>query len=256
MIIFGGRASTIARIKVPNIKCNHCENDSTFHLSVFGKYGHIFWIPLFPTGKKAVAECTHCLKTIEQRHFPADLKKAYFQEKKDIKTPLWHWAGLGFVGIGLFLIIALIVLIGVTHEPDPRAELYKIDEESLLFEPEMEDDSISYKIKRAFDAFANEDVSPSDFMYLTRVKEDKALILMQIPELRHVEKEARKEALEVIEMVTSKQADLVGKDLYIGVKGVFSIMLIKTPTEEFNSRLALESSLYDFYGPKPETTEE
>ena len=69
MIIFGTKASNIGSFDVPKSKCEYCELESTQRISVFGKYAHIFWIPIFPTSKKAIAECTHCKRTIEQKDF-------------------------------------------------------------------------------------------------------------------------------------------------------------------------------------------
>ena len=117
--------------------------------------------------------------------------------------------------------------------------------------PTMENDSISYKIKQVFDNFTTDEIDPSEFTYLTKISGDKALVLVQIPKLRKVEKEGRSQALEMVEMITDNQQAFAGKDLYIGVKGLISMILIKTPNYEENSRLASTKELYDFYGPKP-----
>lgn len=247
MIIFGGRASNIGNFDIPNSKCSYCEEGNTQRISVFGKYAHIFWIPIFPIGKKAVAECTHCKRTIEQKEFSPELKSLYKENKKKAKRPFWHWFGVGSFG----LFVSLLLIIGVTAEEDPRSNLLDAALASMVSNPTMESDSISYKIKQVFDNFTSEEIEPSEFKYFTKVEDDKALVLVQIPKLRKVEKEGRAQAMEMIEMITDNQQILEGKDLYIGVKGVISMMLIKTPTYEKNSKLALTSELYEFYGPNP-----
>jgi hypothetical protein len=247
MIIFGGRASNIGNFDIKNTKCSYCEQGNTQRISVFGKYAHVFWIPIFPIGKKAVAECTHCKRTIEQKEFSPELKSLYQENKDKAKRPIWHWLGLGVFG----LLVALISIIGVTAEEDPRSNLLNADEALMVSNPTMESDSISFKIKQVFDNFVTEEVDPSKFKYLTKIEDDKALVLVQIPELRKVEKEGRAQAMEMIEMITDNQQIFEGKDLYIGIKGIISMMLIKTPTYEKNSKLALTSELYEFYGPKP-----
>ena len=249
IFFFGTRASNIGNFNIPNSKCDYCKQESTQRISVFGKYAHIFWIPIFPIGKKAVAECTHCKRTIAQNEFSPELKSLYKNYKGKTKRPFWHWLGLIIFG----LLIAFITLIGITSEKDPRSDLLTADEKLMISNPTMESDSISYKIKKVFDIFTTEEIKPSEFKYLTKISGDKALILVQIPKLRKVEKKARAEALEMVEMVTDNQQILKGKDLYIGIKGLFSMMLIKTPTYEKNSKFALTSELYEFYGPKPES---
>lgn len=247
MIIFGGRASNIGNFDIPNTNCSYCEEGNTQRISVFGKYAHVFWIPIFPIGKKAVAECTHCKRTIEQKEFSPELKSLYQENKNKAKRPIWHWLGLGIFG----LLVALISIIGITAEEDPRSSLLNADEALMVSNPTMESDSISFKVKQVFDNFATEEIDPSEFKYLTKIEDDKALVLVQIPKLRKVEKEGRAQSMEMVEMITDSQPVFEGKDLYIGIKGVISMMLIKTPTYEKNSKLALTSELYEFYGPKP-----
>ena len=87
---------------------------------------------------------------------------------------------------------------------------------------------------------------------MTKIQGSKALILVKMPKLKKVEKSERSEALDIIEIITNNQDDLKGKEKYIGVSGAISMMLIKTPTYEKNSKLALTSELFEFYGPKAE----
>lgn len=251
MIVFGGRATNIGNFDIPDTTCDYCQNSSTQRVSVFGKYTHIFWIPIFPIGKKAVAECTHCKKTIEQKDFSPELRQLYKVYKGQAKRPIWHWFGLGLIG---FLVV-LITIIGVTSEGDPRSEFLNADESAMISNPTMETDSISYKIKQIFDSFATDEIDPTEFKYLTKIEGEKALVLVQIPKLRKVKKEGRSQALEMVELITDSQADLEGKDMYIGIKGAVTMMIIKTPTYEKNSKLALVSELYDYYGPKPAVEE-
>ena len=247
MIFFGARASNIGNFDISNSDCSYCEEGDTQRISVFGKYAHVFWIPIFPIGKKAVAECTHCKRTIEQKEFSPELNKLYKENKIKAKRPFWHWLGLGIFG----LLVALITIIGITAEVDPRSELLNADEALMVSNPTMESDSISYKIKQIFDNFATEEIDPDEFKYLTKIIDNKALVLVQIPKLRKVEKEGREQAMEMVRMITDNQQVLKEKELYIGIKGVISMLLIKTPTYEKNSKLALSSKLYEFYGPKP-----
>jgi len=246
MIVFGVKAGNIGNFDISGSKCDYCGQESSQRISVFGKYAHIFWIPVFPVGKKAIAECTHCKRTIEEKNFPPILRELYKENKSKAKRPFWHWAGLGLLG----LLVAIMSIAGITKEEDPRDQLLRNDIMAMNPSPTMESDSISYKIKKVFDSFANEDINPGKFEYLTTINGDKALILVKIPNLKKVKKEARTEALEMIEVITNEQEDLKNKDKYIGVHGTYNMMLIKTPTDLQNNNIVSENSLYEFYGPK------
>lgn len=104
MIIFGQRASNIGSFVTKDTRCDHCNNTGTQQFSVFGKYAHIFWIPTFPLGRKAFAECTHCKRTLDKKNFSPALKQQYDNGKHLVKRPVWHWAGLILFGV---LVVAI-----------------------------------------------------------------------------------------------------------------------------------------------------
>lgn len=76
--------------------------------SVFGKYTHVYWIPLFPFGKITAAECNSCKKTYEYKDLPQSIqtKLDRDKEKYGIKTPIWMFSGLflilGGIGYGFY----------------------------------------------------------------------------------------------------------------------------------------------------------
>ncbi len=107
MIIFGLRASNIGSLTVDNAKCEYCENDGTQNITEFGRYFHIFWIPIFPLGRKTFGECCHCKRTIKKKEFNSELKRLYVENKSTIRRPIWHW--LGTILIGLFIVLIFIL---------------------------------------------------------------------------------------------------------------------------------------------------
>ncbi len=245
--IFGIRATRIGSFDIKNSKCEFCETGDTQRITVFGRYTHIFWIPIFPVGKKAVAECTYCKRTIGQKDFSPELRNLYKQNKSKVKRPFWHWLGLGVIG---FLIV-LISIIGLNGETDPRYKLLDKDEELMQENPTMETDSISYKIKQVFDENVADELNPEDFKYYSKVSGNKLLVLIQIPKLKKIKKEDRIEVLNMIEMIINSDQNLKEKEKYIGVKGRFTYLLIKTPDYTGNSIVAYSDKLYDFYGAMP-----
>lgn len=103
MIIFGLRATTIGSLKVDGSTCSYCQTTGTQQITEFGKYFHVFWIPVFPVGKKTFGECTHCRRTLKKKEFDPELKTIYKENKAAIKRPIWHWSGLILLGLLVLL---------------------------------------------------------------------------------------------------------------------------------------------------------
>jgi len=114
MIFFGSRGTNIHNEQVSGIKCSHCEQTTTHTISIYGKYFHVWWIPLFPIGKKGFSECNHCKKTLESKEMDEPIKLAYQKANANTKSPIWYWSGLIIIG----LIIGLISFLGNQHDKD------------------------------------------------------------------------------------------------------------------------------------------
>jgi hypothetical protein len=97
MIFYGTSGSLIHTEQTPSVKCNSCEKQSQHTVSVFGKYAYLYWIPIFPVGKKGVSECNHCKVTLEKKDMSEQLKLAYGNIKTNVKSPLKHWSGLAVI---------------------------------------------------------------------------------------------------------------------------------------------------------------
>ncbi|WP_057937970.1 zinc-ribbon domain-containing protein [Algoriphagus resistens] len=106
MIFFYGTRSThlkTAPLDDPQIQCQHCHTAGSMTMSVFGKYAHFFWIPLFSIGKTGGTQCNHCKQVLRKRELSPQLKTTYQELKSATKTPVWYFSGL-------ILLSALIVL--------------------------------------------------------------------------------------------------------------------------------------------------
>ena len=101
MIFYGTKGAHLKSEKISGVKCSYCEQQSSHTVSIFAKYAYIYWIPIFPLGKKGVSECDNCKRTLEPNDMSEQLKLAYKNVKSSTKTPIWHWTGLA-------LIIALV----------------------------------------------------------------------------------------------------------------------------------------------------
>ncbi len=251
MIFFGRRASVIGRMAIGNTKCQYCETSSIQHVTVYGEYVHVYWIPLFPIGREVVAECTHCKRTIGQIDFPSSLQDKYFSAQDRIKKPYSHWTGLAILASLLGAFMFLFAVVESTREVDQRENLFKMDVQNMTSNPSQSTDSISFKIKAFLTDFMPEELNTSEFEYLTNEKDDKILILVNIPKIRRVKKSERGYFVDSIEMAAELFESIEGKKKYIGVFGGLNIKLIKTPTTEQNRTKANKKLLFEFYEQEP-----
>ncbi|MCT4591477.1 MAG: zinc ribbon domain-containing protein [Carboxylicivirga sp.] len=115
MIIYGWRASHIKSEANNRIICPSCGETGTIVNSVFGRYVHIFWIPVIPIGKTGGAQCTHCQKTFSKKEMNDDMKRAYKTMKGDTRIPFWHFSGIFVIGL-------IIGLVSFSNNAEAKAE--------------------------------------------------------------------------------------------------------------------------------------
>lgn len=96
MIFYGTNSSRLKDGILSNVECPHCQQQVTMRYSVFGRYAHIYWIPLFPIGKTNVLECTHCKRTYKLRELPERIKQK-FEVEKHTGIPFLHFSGLAII---------------------------------------------------------------------------------------------------------------------------------------------------------------
>jgi len=102
MIIYGSKAVHLRSVRSKSLTCPNCGTQGSTIISVFRKHAHIYWIPLFPIGKKGVSQCQHCKIAYESKDMPHPIKKEYEKIKNNSKGPIWQYAGLA---IFAFLIV-------------------------------------------------------------------------------------------------------------------------------------------------------
>ncbi len=116
MIIYGSKAVHVKSKESKTTTCPSCGTLGSVILSVYRRHAHIFWIPLFPIGKKGISQCQHCKNILKTKEMPVRIKKEYDLLKKDAKGPIWQFTGLG-------LMIALIVAAGYVNSEDKKLDL-------------------------------------------------------------------------------------------------------------------------------------
>lgn len=249
-MVYGTRASHLGSFQVKDIPCPYCEHVENQNMSIFGRYAHIMWIPFFPVGKTQVAECTRCKRTYDKSDFSEKMRLISKELKGRVKSPVWMWAGLGIVGL-LFLSSTLISALKTV---DPREAMLNADLEVMTSETNADIDSVSYKIDQMMTVIVNEELHPEDFRYISKVRGEKALVLLAIPDLDDLVPEERPQILELMETIAGDQADLAGKQVYYGIMNHSSrFKTVKTPEKGMeDGGFDKRDGLFEFYGPAQE----
>jgi len=248
-MIYGTRASHLRSFQVKDIPCPYCEHTENQNVSIFGRYAHVLWIPFFPVGKTQVAECTRCKRTYDKSDFSEKMRLISKELKGRVSSPKWMWSGLGIVGL-LFLASSLIAAFKTV---DPREAMLNADLDVMTENTSEKIDSISYGMDQMMTMFVNDELHPENFRYISKVRGDKALILLAIPDLDDLVPTERPQILELMETIAGNQQDLAGKQIYYGIMNhAASFKLTKTPENGLkDGSFDKRANLFDFYGPPP-----
>ncbi|MCH3883095.1 hypothetical protein [Tenacibaculum aquimarinum] len=114
MIFYGTKGSHLNSERKGGIKCDNCNEITNHNISVYGKYGYLYWIPVFPMGKKVFSECTNCKVTNDFKGMNEKLRNASTDVKRNTKTPIWYWSGLAIIT----LLIAFAIYSAKEHDKD------------------------------------------------------------------------------------------------------------------------------------------
>lgn len=106
MIIFGTQKTVLDTQEIPTAKCAHCASKKTIIFRTYQKYGHVFWIPMFPIEKIAITVCTHCKQALTDEQIPKEYWDAISLVTHNSKTPKWT-----FLGLFLFVLLVLFIII-------------------------------------------------------------------------------------------------------------------------------------------------
>jgi len=243
-MIYGTRAKFLGNFQVKDIPCPYCEEVENQNMSIFGRYAHVMWIPFFPIGKTPVAECTRCKRTYDKSEFSDKMHMIGRELGSRVSSPKWIWSGV-FIIAGLFLISSVFEM---TKTVDPREELLTADMRAMITETDENIDNVSFQLDQLMTAIVTDEMMPQDFSFLSKVRGDKCLTLIRIPELDNLDPSERPAVLEMVDAILADHEKTAGKQQYIGIindSGRF--VVTKTPEEENSS--SGKSGIYDFYGP-------
>ncbi|UTW67552.1 zinc-ribbon domain-containing protein [bacterium SCSIO 12643] len=116
MIIYGTKPVNLLSKNSKNTTCPNCQTEGSITYHIYRKHAHIFWIPLFPLGKKGYSECSHCKNVLEPKEMPRNMQMELDIVKNEARGPIWQFAGLGIIAI-------LFVWGGFASKQDKKMEL-------------------------------------------------------------------------------------------------------------------------------------
>ena len=106
MILFGRKAHHLGLTTSKGIKCEKC-GKKHLAISIFQKYFHILWLPMFPIKKECASQCIQCKNVLIERKFSDAAKTFASKLRKDYNTPFWTFLGI-FLGLVILLIKSLL----------------------------------------------------------------------------------------------------------------------------------------------------
>jgi hypothetical protein len=105
MLIHGSNTIELLTEKISDA-CPKCGSSQTMKMSVFQKYGHLFWIPCFPIGRIGATQCTNCKQVLRNKEFNESLNYHFETLLKRTKTPVWTYSGV-FIAVTMTILFTI-----------------------------------------------------------------------------------------------------------------------------------------------------
>ena len=97
MVFYGTNGTHLRTEALPQVACPACGTSSSLRASLFGRYAHLYWVPVFPYAKLVAVQCGSCQTTWESKALPATVAPAVQDLKQQTQQPYWTWAGLSLL---------------------------------------------------------------------------------------------------------------------------------------------------------------
>lgn len=261
IFFFGTRANNIGQRRLNNTACPHCQTQDSFVSATFGSYAHFFWIPIFPLGKKTVAECSHCKKTYSKSEFTDQMLRSLEKENEvnPSKRPIWHGCGCLII-IGFILFSLISGAIGAifygddldAKTNDVRLIELKEDKERVTFDLSFETDSISFVVQQCIN-LSLDGIATEKIKYASKIKDNKLMLILKVSDMKKIEKSSRKELVYSVEECLDILDYQSIKERYIAVDGNWNMLMVKTPNgSDLGGKFADEDLLLSFYDEEDE----
>lgn len=267
LLFYGTRATKLweGKLRAGSTTCPHCESQNSFNITIYARYFHFFWIPIFPLSKKSIIECSHCKKTYDQDDLPAHLQQV-LEKQNDInpvKRPFWHSCGCLFISVVFIIPFIFSMFFGILKScsnafddssdseqteqfEDMREKYLEEDMDKMTTSPTYETDSISSTLKSCV-ALSIDGIKTDKIKYFSKIKDDNILVLLKVEDMKKIKSSSRKILVEAVESCL----DVYLKkryNYYVGVEGFWNMLLVSTPSEsDLGGRFADKNLLLEFY---------
>ncbi len=133
MIVYGRRATAL-KTQVLFEPCPNCRTTNSVQITVYQRYAHIFWIPMFPIGKTGVSVCANCRQVLKLADMTPDLHLAYDHIKSSTRIPIWHFSGLALIVVAI-----IAVSISEKNKAEKVSKLILNPQKGDIFELKIKD---------------------------------------------------------------------------------------------------------------------
>lgn len=99
MIIYGSNSKNLRSANPKNLKCPNCAAEGSTSINILNHYAHVFWVPLFPLGRKMVSQCDNCQHVLKRKQMPADFDMDARTLMAETRIPLWSFSGLALLAV-------------------------------------------------------------------------------------------------------------------------------------------------------------
>jgi len=96
-IRFGTKELLLAVHDPYPFQCPSCKELNTVDFAITCEYFHIWYIPVFPTGKDGNAKCSHCDFRVSTLKFNKNTKELFKEIKRKYRYPFYLYTGISIL---------------------------------------------------------------------------------------------------------------------------------------------------------------
>ena len=237
--------------------CPVCDEEDSMVQTTHGRYLHLFWLPLFPLGRKHSARCSNCETEFKRKEFDRFVRNGYEYSKpwETIKRPWWHWLGSGII-LSLIALISVASAVGYSMvgeevealRKDPAYQQLQWDLSIVNDESFSGPDTLVSVIRACVEGYDSPEWQEEHIHYLVRTNRSKTLILLDYDRAKEISSSNRHFILKRISLCLDT-LNLVNPDsVYYGLHGRWNLLAASSPSGEAKGGIfASDSLLLGFY---------
>lgn len=151
IFLVGTRDSNIKNGRIFNEKCPRCNSESTLQFSIYRKYTHLTFIPLFPVGKLVYIRCENCGENFDYEDLSESIQLKLRNEKLEPSFLMFS---------GSVIILSLIIYAF-------NGYIQKNEETGILIKNPIEGDVYNLKFENGYYSTMKIDKVTTDSIYTT-----------------------------------------------------------------------------------------